>query len=80
MATKKKTIHQFEKSIESLEQLVQNLENGDLSLEESLKQFEKGVRLAKECQIALSEAEQKVLLLTEEQEGVFTLSEFDGEE
>jgi len=38
------------------------------------------VRLAKECQIALSEAEQKVLLLTEEQEGVFTLSEFDGEE
>ena len=80
MSTKKKTIHHFEKSIASLEQLVQNLENGELSLEESLKQFEKGVQLARECQVALTEAAQKVLLLTEQQEGVFTMSEFEGEE
>ena len=75
----KKNAHPFEKSIASLEQLVQNLENGDLSLEESLKQFEKGVQLAKECQMALTAAEQKVLLLTEKQEGIFTTTPFDGE-
>ena len=46
-----------------LEQIVEQLEGGDLSLEKSLAQFEKGVKLSRECQAALTEAEQKVQIL-----------------
>jgi len=54
----------FEESINALEDLVNALENGDLSLEESLSTFEKGIRLTKECQQQLTTAEQKIALLT----------------
>ncbi|MFT6221472.1 MAG: exodeoxyribonuclease VII small subunit [Candidatus Endobugula sp.] len=54
----------FEDSIHALEELVNALENGDLSLEESLTTFEKGIRLTKECQQQLTTAEQKIALLT----------------
>lgn len=53
----------FEKTLAELEQLVQTMEKGDLSLEESLKHFERGIVLTKTCQQALSEAEQKVSIL-----------------
>ncbi|MFZ5756899.1 MAG: exodeoxyribonuclease VII small subunit [Pseudomonadota bacterium] len=53
----------FEESLEELESLVEQLEDGDLSLEESLAAFEKGVRLARECQDALKQAEQRVQIL-----------------
>ena len=56
----------FEASLEHLEDLVNALEEGDLSLEEALKTFEQGVKLTRECQQALEQAEQKVALLTEE--------------
>ena len=46
-----------------LEQIVEQLEAGDLTLEKSLAQFEKGVKLSRECQTALTEAEQKVQIL-----------------
>ncbi|TDJ48486.1 MAG: exodeoxyribonuclease VII small subunit [Gammaproteobacteria bacterium] len=46
-----------------LEQIVEQLEGGDLSLEKSLAQFEKGVKLSRECQAALTNAEQKVQIL-----------------
>ena len=55
----------FEKTLAELEQLVEKMEEGDLSLEESLKYFERGVMLTKACQQALSEAEQKVSILLE---------------
>lgn len=55
----------FEKTIAELEQLVEKMEAGDLSLEESLKYFERGISLTKACQTALSEAEQKVSILLE---------------
>ncbi len=55
----------FEQSLAELEQLVQHMESGDLSLEQSLKAFEQGVKLTRECQQALSQAEQKVQLLQE---------------
>lgn len=58
----------FEKSLDSLEKIVQQLEQGDLSLDEALKQFEKGVALARECQDALKQAEQKINLLTAKSE------------
>ena len=55
----------FEKSINELEQLVSTMEKGELSLEQSLKNFEKGIELTRKCQQALTEAEQKVLILTD---------------
>jgi len=55
----------FEKTLAELEQLVEKMEEGDLSLEESLKYFERGILLTKTCQQALSEAEQKVSILLE---------------
>jgi len=55
----------FEKSINELESIVNQLEKGDLSLDESLKQFEKGINLTRQCQDALNKAEQKIEMLTE---------------
>lgn len=62
---KKKSPNLFEESLAELEQLVNRLEQGDLSLEESLKSFERGVNLTRTCQQALQEAEQKVQILLE---------------
>ena len=58
----------FEKSLSSLEKLVEELEQGDLSLEQALKNYEKGISLARECQSALKYAEQRVHTLMEENE------------
>ena len=58
----------FEESLEQLSTLVQQLESGQLSLEDSVNIFEKGISLTRECQNALSEAEQKVELLLQEPE------------
>jgi exodeoxyribonuclease VII small subunit len=55
----------FEQALKELEALVEKLENGELSLEESLKHFERGVALTRICQTALENAEQKVQILTE---------------
>ncbi len=63
MADTKKTGLDLEKSMDTLEKIVEQLESGDLSLDKSLRQFEKGVRLSRECQGALKEAEQKVQIL-----------------
>ena len=65
MAKNKKPVD-FEQSLDQLENLVEAMEGGDLSLEDSLKAFEKGIKLSRECQTALSTAEQKVQLLLEE--------------
>lgn len=56
---------QFEKSIAELESIVVQLEKGELSLDDSLKQFEKGISLARSCQQTLSHAEQKIEFLSE---------------
>ena len=53
----------FEKSIAELESLVEKMEQGEFSLEDSIKQFERGIALARSCQKALREAEQKVMRL-----------------
>jgi len=67
MATKK-TAFNFENAIEQLEELVEALEEGDLCLEESLKAFEDGIKLTRECQVALEKAEQRIQILTKENE------------
>lgn len=66
MPSPDKSIKDFEKSLHELEQIVQQMENGELALDESLKQFEQGIKLAKSCQNALSNAELKVKKLIEE--------------
>lgn len=53
----------FERALKELEELVGRMEKGDLSLEESLKSFERGIELTRTCQQALKEAEQKVEIL-----------------
>ncbi|MBT2969473.1 MAG: exodeoxyribonuclease VII small subunit [gamma proteobacterium symbiont of Ctena orbiculata] len=62
MPRKQKT-PSFEEAMKELEALVESLEQGDLSLEESLKSFERGVALTRICQTSLQDAEQKVRML-----------------
>lgn len=62
---RKKTTPDFEQSLADLQILVERLENGELSLEDSLSAFEQGIGLTRDCQAALSQAEQKVQILLE---------------
>ncbi len=62
----RKSPFDFEKNLSELEQLVTQMEDGSLSLEQSLKKFEEGIGLIRSCQGALTDAEQKVELLTKE--------------
>ena len=55
----------LEKSLEELETLLKELESGELTLEDALAHFERGVKLTRQCQKALQEAEQKVEILLE---------------
>jgi exodeoxyribonuclease VII small subunit len=74
----RKNITQFEETLGALEVLVEQLEKGDLSLEESLKSFEQGVKLTRACQTALQDAEQKVQILLDKN-GTEQLEKFDDE-
>lgn len=64
MTTKKSEKFNFEAALQKLEKIVAHMERGDLSLEDSLKSFEEGVTLTKQCQQTLKEAEQKVQILS----------------
>ena len=82
MAKNKKSVD-FEEALDQLEELVEDMENGDLTLEESLKAFEQGIKLTRECQTALSQAEQKVQMLVEENGKLKTIDlddDFDDED
>ena len=59
----------FEASLESLEQIVQQLENGDLPLEKSLELFEDGIRLSRQCQERLNQAERRIETLLRDNQG-----------
>lgn len=63
MTIRKGKTPDFEQALEDLEATVERLERGDLPLEEALKQFERGIGLARSCQAALKQAEQKVEIL-----------------
>lgn len=67
--TKAKKDASFEKDLEQLEAIVTALEEGGLSLDESLKRFEEGINLARRCEKALGEAEKKIEILTKNAEG-----------
>lgn len=66
----------FETSLKKLEEIVRRLESGELSLEESLKAFEEGVKHAGFCASRLNEAEQRVELLLKRKDGSFVREEF----
>ena len=64
MPAKKRKELSFEEALDELEGLVETMEKGELSLEDSLKSFERGVELTRTCQQALKSAEQKVEILS----------------
>lgn len=66
----------FEAALEDLERVVEQLESGELSLEDSLAAFEKGVGLVKYCNQKLNEMEQKIEILIKDKQGQFRLKNF----
>lgn len=70
----------FETSLKELENLVETMEEGDISLEDSLKNFEKGIALTRACHQALSDAEQKVKILMKDQNNKDELVDFEPED
>lgn len=79
MAAKKKALD-FEQALVELERVVSAMETGNMPLEESLKAFEQGVKLTRECQQALHEAEQKVERLLKTDKGIETAPFSESEE
>ena len=73
----RKTIN-LEKSLTDLEEIVEELESGDLPLEKAMKKFEEGIKLTRNCQTALKDAEQKVEILLKSAGGE-NLEEFEVE-
>jgi len=67
----------LEKSLEQLETLVDELESGDLPLETAMKKFEEGIKLTRQCQSALKDAEQRVEVLLKSAGGEEVLEEFE---
>jgi exodeoxyribonuclease VII small subunit len=63
--TRKKKPGEFESALKELEGLVTRMEEGELSLEDSLKTYERGIELSRACQKALDDAEQRIQILTE---------------
>ncbi|SDQ00488.1 exodeoxyribonuclease VII small subunit [Ectopseudomonas guguanensis] len=75
---RKKAVPDFEHSLAELQTLVERLESGELSLEDSLTAFEQGIGLTRECQAALAQAEQKVQILLE-RDGELQPAPFDAD-
>lgn len=74
--TKPKT---FESSLEELERIVRELEHGELTLEKSLELFEQGVKLSRDCQERLGQAERRIEILMRDNQGRATVRPFDPE-
>jgi len=67
----------FEEAIKKLEKIVQELEDGDLPLDESLERYEEGIRLSKVCAKKLETAKKKVEILLKSEDGTFELEPFE---
>ena len=68
----------FEESMKTLEGIVSELENGNLNLDESVKKFEEGMKIAKQCNSILENAEKKITILLEK-DGELKEEDFDAE-
>ena len=77
MTKKKPGERDFEAALRELAQIVEQLEAGDLPLEQSLELFEQGVRLSRDCQKRLDEAERRVEILLKDEDGGYTPSPFE---
>lgn len=75
--SKKENKNSFEASLKRLEKIVETLEQGDVSLDESLKMFEEGIQLSKECLETLNKAELKVQQLSKDLSGKFQVTDFE---
>jgi exodeoxyribonuclease VII small subunit len=80
MARKETTSQTYEAALEDIERIVEQLESGELSLEDSLAIFEKGVGLTKYCYQKLDEVEKKIEILTKDREGKLQLKNFEAVE
>ena len=78
MTRQKQATPDFEAALAELETIVQRLEQGELSLEESLRQFERGVVLTRSCQKALRQAEQKIQVLAKSGDGELVEQDLDA--
>ena len=70
----------FEDNLKELEEIANNLESGNLNLDEAIKEFEKGMKLSKECTKKLDLAEKKINILVENDTGKIEEKEFETEE
>jgi exodeoxyribonuclease VII small subunit len=77
MATNEAQGRTFEASLEALERIVRDLERGDLPLEKSLELFEQGIRLSRECQDRLSQAERRIEVLMRDNQGRLVAAPFE---
>jgi len=75
--SKKEQKNSFESSLKRLEKIVETLEQGEVSLEDSLSLFEEGIHLSKECLETLNKAELKIKQLTKNLNGKFQLTDFE---
>ncbi|MGD2278820.1 MAG: exodeoxyribonuclease VII small subunit [Candidatus Omnitrophota bacterium] len=66
----------FEKALEKLEKIVEDLEAGDLSLDDSLKKYEEGIKLVRVCQQKLGNAKERIELLSKDEKGKFKKKAF----
>ena len=66
------TVLNFEKALDQLEQIVKELETGELSLDDTIGRFEEGVKMVRVCHQKLSEAEKKIEILVQDLDGVET--------
>lgn len=75
----KKSDKNFEEKLEELEKIAMQIEDGKLSLEDSISKFEEGIKLSKECTKILDDAEKKINILLENEEGDMIESKFEEE-
>lgn len=66
----------FEETLRGLEDIVERLEKGDLTLDETLSEYEQGIKLYKQCVALLEQAEKKIQILVKDENGVFRTKDF----
>ncbi len=77
MATKKEKQENFEDELKKLEEISTKLERGNISLEEAITDFEEGIKLAKNCNLKLEEAEQRINILIQDENGKMKEEKFE---
>lgn len=70
----------FEEQMEELESIVKELENGKLNLDDSVEKFEKGIKISKQCNKILQEAEKKITMLVNAKDGEMQEEDFEPKE